>query len=51
MTDRVFGLPVGTHEITCRRGCRPAFVWVGPGLADVPLIGEGDHRKLFVDWL
>jgi hypothetical protein len=49
-TDSVVELTTGLHEIMCPRGCRPAFVWLGPRLADVPLIGEGDHRTLFVNW-
>jgi hypothetical protein len=53
------GLPVsqapvllvpGLHRIETPAGCRPAVVWVGPRLDQVPRLEEASHRKLFVNW-
>jgi hypothetical protein len=43
-------LAVGTHTIQSERESGVAVVWVGPNLKDVPRVGAGDHRVLFVNW-
>ena len=43
-------LAVGSHEIHCPPDIRPVVLWVGPNLHDVPNLGDGNHRRLFVNW-
>jgi hypothetical protein len=43
-------LGLGLRRIACPPGYQPVVVWVGPRLDDVPQIGPGDHRRLFVNW-
>jgi hypothetical protein len=50
VTTRALVLAAGAHEVICPPDYRPAFVWLGPRLSELPLIGEGDHRTLFVNW-
>lgn len=43
-------LTPGAHEIRCPPDIRPVVLWVGPNLHGVPNLGDGDHRRLFVNW-
>lgn len=43
-------LDLGLKKIQCPPGYQPVVVWVGPHLDDIPQIGPGDHRRLFVNW-
>lgn len=43
-------LAVGSHEIRCPPDIEPVVLWVGPNLRGIPDLGEGDHRRLFVNW-
>lgn len=43
-------LAPGAHEIRCPPDIRPVVLWVGPNLLGVPNLGDGDHRRLFVNW-
>ncbi|HEX9081496.1 MAG TPA: hypothetical protein VF768_04400 [Holophagaceae bacterium] len=43
-------LGLGPRKVQCPPGYQPVVVWVGPRLDDVPQIGPGDHRRLFVNW-
>lgn len=43
-------LAVGAHEIRCPPDIQPVVLWVGPNLRGLPDLGDGDHRRLFVNW-
>jgi hypothetical protein len=50
LSNRPIQLDVGTHRIETSSNAAPAIVWVGPTLDQVPHLGPGDHRFLFVNW-
>lgn len=43
-------LAAGSHEIRCPPDIEPVVLWVGPNLRGLPDLGDGDHRRLFVNW-
>lgn len=43
-------LAEGLREIGCPKDVRPVVLWVGPNLRGIPDLGDGDHRRLFVNW-
>jgi hypothetical protein len=50
LTNSPVELTVGTHRIKCAPDCQPTVVWVGPKLNRIGRHGQGDHRRLFVNW-
>ena len=48
--SRPVELSPGRHELSCPQDTRPAFIWVGPRLENLPELGVGDHQRLFVNW-
>ncbi len=43
-------LAAGSHRWSAPAACRAAALWVGPRRDDLPRLGPGDHRRVFVDW-
>jgi hypothetical protein len=43
-------LSVGTHRIDCGADLKPAVVWVGPHLNELPRAPGGSRHLLFVNW-
>jgi hypothetical protein len=43
-------LAVGLHSIEGPADAQPSVVWIGPKLPQLPDLGSGDHRRLFVNW-
>lgn len=50
LTGKPVTLTVGTHRIETEADCEPTVVWLGPKLEQLRLVGDQDHRLLFVNW-
>ena len=48
--DGIVHLTEGPHSIECPPEAMATVVWIGPTLRELPRIGPGDHRRLFVNW-
>ncbi len=47
---RTLELTAGQHRLNCAPDCRPALVWVGPKLEQLPRIEQRDRQQLFINW-
>ena len=43
-------LTVGPHQASCPGDRQLGLLWIGPRLEQMPLLGPGDHQRLFVNW-
>jgi len=50
LTGKAVELKPGTYRLETAADCQPAVVWVGPRREWLRPIGDGDHRRLFVNW-
>jgi hypothetical protein len=50
ITSSIVELDRGWHEMKCSFGVNPRVAWIGPVLKHLPVIGRGDHSRLFVNW-
>ena len=48
--ERPVELAEGLREVRCPQDVSPVVLWVGPNLRSIPDLGDGDHRRLFVNW-
>jgi hypothetical protein len=48
--DGIVYLTEGLHSIECPPDALATVAWIGPTLRQLPRVGPGDHRRLFVNW-
>jgi hypothetical protein len=49
-TNATVQLNEGLHSIECPAESMATVVWIGPTLRQLPQLGPGNHRRLFVNW-
>jgi hypothetical protein len=50
LTPKPVELSIGKHQLDTGAATNVAVVWVGPKLDRPPVVGFGDHRRLFINW-